>query len=213
MLFESQQFGNIQHVVNTVLNSRISPHLGDRHGSEEVQDIPSGEVAVVAIIQQKAVGKRFAEGVYADAINDGAFGSVFLGAADTVCLDKLNLRYSFLLSFQDEYLTIYFQSHTGEVLTGNKIESPGDFGVSRPSIEVVEGLLIPCCILAGGLRHDAVSYRVHGHAAHNLLQEAGVFDQIAAPAYQLGTDSGSQVERGIAWATSGDFRTPGRTVG
>ena len=69
MLFESQQLSNIQHVVDTVLNGRIPPHLGDRHGSEEVQDIPSGEVAMVAVIQQKTVGKRLAEVVYADAIN------------------------------------------------------------------------------------------------------------------------------------------------
>ena len=209
MLFERQQLGNIQHVVDTMLNGWIPTHLGDRHGSEEVQDIPSGEVAVIAIIQQKAVGKRLAEVVYADAINDGAFGGIFLGAANSMRLDELNLRHTVLFGFQDKHLPVYFQSHTGKVLTGNKVESPGNFGVSRPAVEVVESLLVPCGILAGGLGHDAVSDGVHGHAAHNLLQEAGVFHQIAAPAYQLRADSGSQVERGVARATSGDFRTPG----
>ena len=174
-----------------------------------MQDIAGSEVAIVAVIQQKTVRKRLAEVVYADAINDGAFGGVFLGAADTVRLDKLNLRCAVLLSFQDEYLAIYFQGHTGEVLAGNEVESPGDFRMSRPSVEVVEGLFVPCGILARGLGHNAITYRVHGHAAHNLLQEAGVFHQIAAPAYQLRADSGSQVERGVARAISGDFCTPG----
>lgn len=108
-----------------------------------MQDIACGEVTVVAIIQQQAVGKWLAEVVYADAVNDGAFGGIFLGAADTVCLDKLNLRYAVLLCFQDEDFSIGLQSHTGEVLAGNEVESPGDFRMPCPAVEVVESLLVP----------------------------------------------------------------------
>ena len=114
-----------------------------------------------------------------------------------MAFDELYLRLAVFQRFEDEDFPIHVQGLTGKVFALYQVETAGDVGMSCPSVEVVERLLVPCGILAGGLRHDAISDGVQSHAAYNLAQEPAVLYEVAAAAYQLGADTGGKVERCI----------------
>ena len=175
-----------------------------------MQNVLRREVAVCAIILQESVRKRSSVGIQLHSVNE-IVGIRHI--TDAMSLNQLHPGRALVHDLVDENLAIRIDCPAYQMLALRQVETPGQFSMAAPAIEVGFRLAVPCAVHALRLRLQTVTHGIKSHAAYDLPDEAGVTGEIAGAAYQFRAYPGSQVERGITGRGTGNLRPARGAVG